>query len=74
MVVTSTLARRSRFLAPWIALLGDALAAVLMFGSRFVDRVMLVLPSWVLHVSLYIRVDNLPNTRPASVPGAAARG
>jgi hypothetical protein len=73
MVVTSTLALRTRFLAPWIAYLGYVLAAVLMFSSRFVDWVMLVFPSWVLLVSLYILVDNLRNSRQASAPGAAAR-
>ena len=59
MIVTSTLAIRTRFIARWIALLGFAVAVVLLFSSRSNDWVVLMFPLWVLLVSLYILVHNL---------------
>jgi hypothetical protein len=52
MIVTSTLAWRTRFLARWIALLGYAIALALMLSSRFVEWILLAFPSLVLLVSL----------------------
>ena len=58
MVTTSTLAIRTRITARWIALLGYASAALILFGSGYLDWVVFVFPCWVLLVSLYILIDN----------------
>jgi hypothetical protein len=58
-MVVSTLALRTRFLARWIAFLGYAIALMLMFNSRYVEWMLLSFPLWVLLVSLYILWDNL---------------
>ena len=59
MMVVSTLALRTRFLARWIAWLGYAIALTLMFNSRYVEWMLLPFPLWVLLVSLFILWDNL---------------
>lgn len=58
-MVVSTLALRTRFLARWIAILGYAIALMLMFNNRYVEWMLLSFPLWVLLVSLYILWDNL---------------
>ena len=58
MVTTSTLAIRTRITARWIALLGYASAALILFGSGYLDWLVFVFPCWVLLVSLYILIDN----------------
>jgi MFS family permease len=59
MMIASTLALRTRITAGWIALLGYASAAILLFGSGYLDWPLFVFPAWVLLVSSYILVDNL---------------
>ncbi len=59
MITTSTLATKTRLVAGWIAYLGYASAALLLFGSGYLDWALLVFPAWVLLVSVYILVDNL---------------
>lgn len=66
-VVTSTLALRTRFLPRWAALLGYAIALALLLNSRYAEWLILAFPSWVLLVSVTILWDNLH--RP--VPGAS---
>ena len=58
-MVVSTLALRTRFLARWIAFLGYVIALMLIFNSRYVEWMLLSFPLWVLLVSLYILWDNL---------------
>jgi hypothetical protein len=58
MFVTSTLALRTRFLARWIAVLGYAIALVLILSSRYVEWQLLAFPLWVLLVSFYILWDS----------------
>lgn len=62
MFVTSTLAIRTRFIARWIAVVGFAVALILMLSSRSNDWVVLIFPIWVLLVSLYILFDTLRAT------------
>jgi hypothetical protein len=69
MIVTSTLALRTGFLARWLALLGYALALALVLASRSVEWILAVFPLWVLLISLYILYDNL---RPAAGDPQAA--
>ena len=59
MVVTSTLALRTHFLARWIAFMGYALALALLFSGRRTEWILLLFPMWVLLVSLYILFANL---------------
>lgn len=65
MIVTSTLAVRTRFAPRWMALLGYGLSLPLLFGSRFLDWGFAVFPLWVLLISLHILVDNLRRPSPA---------
>ena len=58
MIATSTLALRTRFLAPWIAVLGYALALALLLSGRHIEGILLVFPLWVLVTSLYILLDD----------------
>ncbi|NMQ19486.1 hypothetical protein E4P82_09920 [Candidatus Competibacter phosphatis] len=67
MIVTSTLALRTRFIARWIAFLGYAVALLLLLSSRYIEGILLVFPLWVLLISLYILIDNL--RRPSSGGG-----
>ena len=66
MMVISTIALRTRFLARWVALLGYAIALTLIFNNRYVEWMLLTFPLWVLLVSLYILWDNLHGRRGAA--------
>ena len=65
MISTSTLALRTGFAARWIAVLGYALAGLLLFGSYWIAWSFLVFPIWVLAMSLHILVDNFRRPPPA---------
>jgi hypothetical protein len=58
MMVTSTLALRTGFLARWIAFLGLAMALALLFGSQLFDWSFVVFPAWAFLISVYILIDN----------------
>ncbi len=58
MIVTSTLALRTGFLARWIAFVGFVLALSLLFSGRYVEWILMVFPVWVLLISLYILIDH----------------
>lgn len=58
MIVTSTLALRTGFLARWIAFVGFVLALSLLFSGRYVDWILILFPVWVLLISLYILIDH----------------
>ena len=68
MIVTSTLALRTGFIARWIAFLGYAVALLLLLSSRYIERILLVFPLWVLLVSLHILVGDLRRRPRASAP------
>jgi hypothetical protein len=59
MISTSTVALYTGFAPRWMAYLGYVLAVVLLFGSYLIDWSFIVLPAWVLLVSIHILVDNL---------------
>jgi hypothetical protein len=67
MITASTLALRTRITARWIAVLGYASAAFLLFGSSYLDWTLFAFPAWVLLVSSYILVDNLRGTSPMAL-------
>ena len=58
MISTSTVIAYTRMAPRWIALLGYALAAVLLLGSYYISWSLSVLPLWVLLLSLHILIDN----------------
>ena len=68
MIATSTLALRTGFFARWIALLGYVLALLLLLSPRHIPGILLVLPLWVLLLSVHILVDD----RRARVSGERA--
>jgi hypothetical protein len=68
MITTSTIAIYTGFTPRWLAILGYALAPVLLFGSYHLVWGFAVFPLWVLLISTYISLDN---TRiPASASGS----
>ncbi|MCW5705214.1 MAG: hypothetical protein KIT82_21855 [Bradyrhizobium sp.] len=70
MMITSTLAIRTGFVARWLAIPGLVMAAFLLFGSHAFDWSFAVFPAWVLLVSAYILIDNLQSmpSRPQDRP------
>jgi hypothetical protein len=63
MVSTSTVIIYTRIAPRWIAILGYGLAVLLLVGSYFATWVIIVLPLWVLLISVAILIDNY-RTRP----------
>jgi hypothetical protein len=59
MISTSTLAIRTGIFARWIAFLGYTFALFLLLSGRYIERILLLFPLWVLLVSIYILIDNL---------------
>lgn len=59
MIVTSTLGLRTGFIARWMAFIGYAAALLLLFSNRRLEGVLLILPLWVLLLSIHILIDNL---------------
>jgi hypothetical protein len=56
MITTSTLAIYTRFAPRWLAILGYALALLLLFGSYYLSWSFVVLPLWVLVMSIHILI------------------
>jgi hypothetical protein len=65
MISTSTIAIYTGMAARWIAYVGFAAAALLIFGSGFTDWVFMLFPLWVLLMSCYVLFDNLHPARDA---------
>jgi hypothetical protein len=59
MISTSTVALYTGFAPRWIAILGYALAVILLFGSYYLAWSFMVMPVWVLLISIHILIDNL---------------
>ena len=58
MISTSTVIIYTAIAPRWIAILGYALATILLFGSYYMSWSFAVLPVWVLLISCYMLVDN----------------
>jgi hypothetical protein len=58
MISLSTVILRTRIAPRWIAILGFALALTLLLGSYYIGWCFIVLPVWVLLISVYILIDN----------------
>ncbi|HYW64780.1 MAG TPA: hypothetical protein VE865_16440 [Bradyrhizobium sp.] len=59
MVTTSTLVMYTAIAPRWIALIGYALALLLLLGSYYIDFGFAILPAWMFLISIYILKDNL---------------
>jgi hypothetical protein len=58
MISTSTLLILTNLSPRWIALVGYALAILLLFGSYYAGWVFVLFPMWILVLSLYILLEN----------------
>lgn len=67
MISTSVIAVRTETVPRWMALLGFALALMLLLTVQIIEWMLLVFPLWVLAVSVRILIDNF-----RSVPTGAA--
>jgi len=72
MISTSTLTIYTGMAPRWMALLGFALALILLVGSYYIAWSVVVLPLWVLLISIHILLDNLRGTAAAERPPGAA--
>lgn len=66
MFSTSTVALLTRFTPRWMAVLGYVLAVILLLGGASIQWSIMLLPAWVLLVSLYILIDNFRRSDMAS--------
>jgi hypothetical protein len=75
MISVSTVIFRTRIAPRWIAILGFVLALILLLGSYYISWCFLVLPVWVLLLSVHILIDNFrsPTSQHQSEPGVLLR-
>jgi hypothetical protein len=59
MISTSTVVIYTGIAPRWIAGIGYALAALVLLGSFYFSWSIMVLPIWVLLISVHILIDNL---------------
>ena len=59
MISTATVAIYTGYAPRWMAILGFVLAFVMLLGSYYISWSYLLLPVWVLLLSIQILVDNL---------------
>jgi hypothetical protein len=71
MISTCTLFLRTRVTPRWMALLGYALALLLLVSISYVSWIILVFPLWILLISVYILIENFRRGPDAAVPGPA---
>jgi hypothetical protein len=67
MISTSTVIIYTEIVPRWIAVLGYALALLLLVGSYYISWDFVVLPIWVLMISIYILLDEFATARSRSV-------
>jgi len=70
MISLSTVIFRTRIAPRWIAILGFVLALILLVGSYYISWCFLVLPAWVLLISVYILIDNYRSPTPQPQDGS----
>ncbi len=58
MLITSTIAVRTAFVARWMAAPGFAMALFLLFAGQWIDWSFIVFPAWVFLISVYILIAN----------------
>ena len=67
-ISATTLATRLRLVPRWLAVLGYATAAVLLFGVGLVPWLELLFPGWVFVLSVHILITTFRGDDPSS-PG-----
>jgi len=72
MISTSTVAVFTGFAPRWMAILGYVLASILLLGSYYITWSFVVLPLWVLLISIHILVDNF--REPSQLAAGSAGG
>ena len=70
MISTSTVTIYTGMAPRWMAFVGFALALILLVGSYYIAWSVVVLPLWVLLISVHILLDNLRGTA-ETAPGPA---
>jgi hypothetical protein len=58
MISTCTISVRTRIAPRWMAVLGYALALLLLLSIGSIEWIPLVFPAWVFLISVYILIDN----------------
>jgi hypothetical protein len=71
MISTSTLILHAGIAPRWMAILGYALALVLLLGSYYISWCFIVLPVWVLLISVHILIDNFRSPTPEHQPSGS---
>jgi len=61
MLITSTIALRTAFIARWMAAPGFAMGLFLLFASPWIDWSFIAFPIWALLISLYLLITNMRN-------------
>ena len=70
MISTGTLFLRTKVTPRWMALLGYALALLLLVSISRVSWIILVFPLWILLISIYILIENYRRGPGTAMPGA----
>jgi hypothetical protein len=70
MITTSTVSIYTGIAPRWLAVLGFALALLLLFGSYYVSWSFLVFPLWVFLISISLLRDTIGQSRATSTPDA----
>ncbi len=73
MFSTCTLSLRTGIIPRWMAFLGFGLALLLMLNMGFVDWAIVVLPLWVLLISVFILIENY-RKKAEAVPAGPPKG
>jgi hypothetical protein len=68
MISTSTVILYAGIAPRWMGLLGYALALILLLGSYYISWGFIVLPVWVLLISVHILIDNYRSPTPQHQP------
>jgi hypothetical protein len=59
MISTCTISLRTRIVPRWMAVLGYALALLLLLSIGTIEWIPLVFPAWIFLISVYILIENL---------------
>jgi hypothetical protein len=70
MISTCTLSLRTGIFPRWMALLGIALALILLLTIKLIPWAPVIFPLWVLLISLYILLVNLRRPNKATIPAS----
>jgi len=72
MIVTSTITIRTRTVPKWVAIVGYAIALLLLLSIRSFHLIMLLFPAWVALLSIFILITPPPGPGAELLTGAGA--